>query len=64
MDVRPQNTYVLWTQEIMPCFGIIPNKDNLKVFKVSNFLASPFSLNVYLNIEFPILHDQKIILSL
>ena len=64
MDDLSQATYVLWTQEIMLCFGIIPNKERLKVFKVSNFLASSFSLKVYLNIESLILHDQKIITSL
>ena len=64
MDDLSQATYVLCTQKIMLCFGIIPNKDSLKVFKLSNFLASPFSLKVYLNIESLILHDQKIITSL
>ena len=64
MDDLSQATYVLCTQKIMLCFGIIPNKDRLKVFKLSNFLASPLSLKVYLNIESLVLHDQKIITSL
>ena len=63
MDDLSQAAYVLWTQEII-CFVIIPNKDSLKVFKVSNFLASSFSLKVYVSIESLILHDQKIITSL
>ena len=64
MDDLSQAAYVLWTQEIMLCFVIIPNKDSLKVFKVSNFLASSFSLKVYVSTESLILHDQKIITSL